>query len=271
MKEQEEKSKVGCIAGGLQLFGLIGGIITIFSVINVAFDLKWGLRVYGARTELPTDWFTVIAIAIICAIAYGISALMTSAGVRNLFQKRPWLKWVTPIVIVLALSFGFYAVYYNIEYAGPLHYASRSNDIDAVKEELKNGVDEYDYHRSVYECIKLDHLEILALLLEQPNAKETINDDFISALEFGSMDVLIVFIEAGVGPKGESGDFLAQFLAVSQLPNDEKEIVGLKLLQAGADPNGVYTGGYYGTDLTAYEQAKELGLEKLVTAMETKE
>ena len=53
------------------------------------------------------------------------------------------------MVVTLVLVFGFYAVYYNIEYAGPLHYASRSNDIETVKEELQEDIDSIteDYNR----------------------------------------------------------------------------------------------------------------------------
>jgi hypothetical protein len=270
MTEAQEESKGGCISGGLQLFGVIGGIITIISAINVAFDLRWSLKVYGSTTELPTDWFAVIAIAIICAIALGISAIMTSTRVRKLFQKHRWLKWTTPIVITLVLVVGFYSVYYNIEYAGPLHYATRSNDIETVNELLLAGVDDEDYEESVYECVELDHLEILKILLEHPNAQENIKDNFVLAIEMrGSMDVLIIFIDAGVGPEGKYGDFLAEFLAVSDMSKEEKEKVGIKLFEAGANPNGLYTGGYMGTELTALEQAKAQGLTKLVTAMET--
>lgn len=268
MTEQQENPKGGCISTGLLLFAYIGGIITIVSVINVAFDLEWGLRVYGARTELPTDWFTVIFIAIVCAIAWGISAIMTSRKVRNQFQKHPWLKWLTPMVITLAVTMGFYAVYYSIEYAGPLHYAARSNDIETVNELLQGGVDADDYDEAVYECAELDHPEILKMLLEDPKAKETIKHNFVLAINIGSKDVLITFIEAGVGSEGENGDFLAEFLAVSQLSQKDKELVGMKFLEAGANPNGVYTAGYNGTDLTALEQAKAQGLTKLVSAME---
>lgn len=269
MSEQlEEAPKGGCISGGLNLFGTIGGLITIASVINVVFDLDLSLRVYGSTTELPSDWFSVIAIAIICAIALGISAIMTSTRVRKLFEARPWLKWTTPIVITLAFVFGFYAVYYSIEYAGPLHYATRSNDIETVNELLQKGVDDKDYDEAVYECVELDHIEVLKILLEHPKAEETIKDNFVLAIEMGSMDILITFIDAGVGSEGKYGDFLAEFLAVSDLSKAEKEKVGLKLFEAGANPDGLYTGGYWGTELTALEQAKEQELTKLVTAME---
>jgi hypothetical protein len=267
MTNQQDEPKGGCIAGGLMLFAIIGGIITLISAINVAFDLEWSLRVYGTRTKLPTDWFTVIAVAIICALAWGVSAIMTSEKVRNQFQKHRWLKWLTPIVITLVIVFGFYSVYYSMEYSGPMHYASRSNDIETVKEELKKDIDDSDYLSSVYECMELDHVEILALLLAHPHAEETKKGNFNYALEAGSMDVLLTFIDADVGYEGESGDFLAQLLAVSELSKEEKEIVGMKLLDAGANPDGVYTGGFKGTELTALDQAKEQGLTKLVNAM----
>ncbi len=268
MTEQEEEPKGGCISGGLNLFGGLCGLITVVSVFNVAFDLDLAIRVYGSSTELPTEWMAVIALAVISAITLGISAIMTNRWIRKKFQTYPWLKWAAPIVITLALVFGFYAVYYNIEYAGPLHYASRSNDIEAVKEELKEGVEERDFDRSVWECIKLDHVEILSLLLEHPNAEENMKGDFSYALDIGSKDVLILFIDAGVGAEGEEGEFLAQFLAVSELSKEEKEIVGLKFFETGSNPDGVYTGGYMGTELTAIEQAREQGLTKLVAAVE---
>lgn len=267
-EQQQQAPKGGCISTGLRMFGVLCGIITIISAINAAFDLELVLRVYGSRTALPTDWMAVIALAVVSAITLAISAIMTSVWVKKQFKVYPWLKWATPIVITLLLVFGFYAVYYNIEYAGPLHYAARSNDIETVKEELQEDVDDRDYRYAVDECIELDHTEILTLLLQHPKAEEHIKGDFIYALETGSLDVLMIFIDAGVGSTGESGDFLAQFLAVSSLSKTEKETVGLKLLEAGANPDGVYTGGYYGTDLTALEQAKEQGLTKLVTAME---
>jgi len=268
MTEQQQTPKGGCISTGLQLFGGLCGLITIVSVFNVAFDLELGLRVYGSSTELPTEWMAVIALAVVSVITLGISAIMTSMWVRQQFQTYTWLKWATPIVITLVLAFGFYAAYYNIEYAGPLHYAARSNDIEAVKEELQEGVDDKDYRYAVDECIELDHLEILKLLLEHPNAEENMKGDFVYALEMGSMEVLTVFIDAGVGPEGHSGDFLAQFLAVSELSKAEKEKVGLLLFSAGANPDGLYNGGYKGTELTALEQAREQGLTKLVTVME---
>ena len=104
--------------------------------------------------------------------------------------------------------------------------------------------------------------------MAHPNAQENIKDDFIYALEIGSMDVILTFIEAGVGSEGKYGDFLAHFLAVSELPKDEKEQVGLKLLETGASPEGVYTGGYMGIELTALEQAKKQGLTKLANTLE---
>jgi hypothetical protein len=238
------------------------------SAINVAFDLDLNLRVYGARTELPTDWFTVIAVAIICLIAWGISAIMSSRKVGNLFQKHSWLKWATPIVITLVVVLGFYATYYSIEYAGPLHYATRSNNVETVNELLEEGVDIDDYDEAVYECVELDHVEVLKILLKDPKAVGTINKNFILAIESGSRDILITFIDAGVGSEGEYGDFLAEFLAVSHISKEDRVKVGLKLFEAGASPDGIYTGGYRGTDLTALEQAKEQGLSKLVEAME---
>ena len=105
-------------------------------------------------------------------------------------------------------------------------------------------------------------------MLEHPNAAENMQGDFSYALQVGSMEVLIIFIDAGVGSEGEDGDFLAEFLAVSELSKKEKEKVGLKLFETGANPDGLYTGGYRRTDLTALEQAREQGLTKLVTAME---
>lgn len=269
MTEQEQAPKGGCISTGLMMFGGLCGIITLISVINVAFDLDLSIKVYGSRTELPTEWMSVIALAIVSAIALGIYAIMTNRWVRKKFQAHPWLKWVTPILITSALVIGFYAVYYNIEYAGPLHYAARDNDIETIKEELEEDIDDKDYRYAVDECIELDHLEILKLLLEHPYPEKNMKGDFVYALEMGSMDVITVFIDAGVGTEGEYGDFLAHFLAVSELSKEEKETVGLKLFETGASPDGLYTGGYKGTELTALEQAKEQGLTKLVTAMET--
>ena len=75
---------------------------------------------------------------------------MSSTKVANLFQKHRWLKWASPIIITFVLVFGFYAVYYSIEYAGPLHYATRSNDIETVNELLQNGVDDDDYDEEYY-------------------------------------------------------------------------------------------------------------------------
>ncbi|MFT5823500.1 MAG: hypothetical protein ACI8ZM_004762 [Crocinitomix sp.] len=270
MTEQEQEApRGGCISTGLLMFAGICGLITVVSVFNVAFDLEWAVGVSGSFADLPTEWMSVIALALVSLITWGISAIMTSRWVGKQFKTHPWLKWATPIVITLAFVIGFYALYYSIEYAGPLHYAARANDIETVKEELQEGVDEDDFHRSVWECIKLDHAEILKLLLEHPNAEKDMKWDFSYALDIGSMDVLILFIDAGVGSEGEDGDFLAQFLAQSELSKEEKEKVGLKLFEAGANPDGLYTGGYMGTELTALEQAREQGLTKLVTAMET--
>ncbi len=268
MTEQQQAPKGGCIPTGLKMFGSMCGLITITSVFNVVFDLELGIEAYGSSTELPTEWMGVIALGVVSVITLGIYAIMTSMWVRRKFQTHPWLKWATPVTITLVLVLGFYAVYYSIEYAGPLHYASRSNDIETVMEELKDGVKEEDYHRSVWECIELDHVEILKLLLEHPNAAKNMQEYFSYALQAGSMKVLILFIDTGVGSEGEDGDFLAEFLAVSELSKKEKGKVGLKLFERGAKPDGLYTGGYRGTDLTALEQAREQGLTKLVTAME---
>jgi len=142
-----------------------------------------------------TDWFTVIALAIICALAWGVSAIMTSARVRKQFQTRPWLKWATPIVITLVLVFGFYAVYYSIEYAGPLHYAARANDIETVKEELENGVSDDDFDEALYECAELDHVEVLKILLKDPKAKENLNYNFILDIKISSTYIKLEFIE----------------------------------------------------------------------------
>jgi len=87
------------------------------------------------------------------------------------------------------------------------------------------------------------------------------------ALESGSADIIITYIDAGVGSEGEYGDFLAEFLAVTDLQTEDKEKVGLKLFEAGANPNGLYTGGYRATDYTAMEQARAQGLTELVAAM----
>ena len=268
MTEHEKAPKGGCLATGLGLFGSMCAPLTLVSAVNVAFDLDLEIRVYGTNAQLPTDWMAVIALAVISAITIGIAALITSAKVKQKYQTYPWLKWATPLVIILGLTFGFYATYYTIEYAGPLHYATRSNDIETVKKELKKGVEDNDFRYSIDECIKLSHVDILKILLAHPNAQENIKDDFIYALEIGSMDVILTFIEAGVGSEGKYGDFLAHFLAVSELPKDEKEQVGLKLLETGASPEGVYTGGYMGIELTALEQAKKQGLTKLANTLE---
>jgi hypothetical protein len=270
MTEQEEEApRGGCISTGLKMFGSLCGLITILSVFNVLFDLELGIGTRGSSSAaLPTEWMSVIALAIVSLITLGIAAIMTSKRVGRLFQSHPWLKWATPIVITLSLVFGFYAVYYSIEYAGPLHYASRSNDIETVNELLQEGVDDDDYDRAVRECVKLDHIEILEILLADPEAEGTIKDNFLGALEMGSMDVIITFIDAGVGSEGEYGDFLAEFLAVADMGIKEKEKVGLRFLEAGANPDGIYTGGYKGTELTALQQARDQGLTKLVNAME---
>lgn len=268
MNQQEEAPRGGCIGTGISLFARLCGIITLISIINVAFDLELGLRVYGSRTELPTHWEAVIALGVVTLITWGIAVLVTSQKVGRVFKTYPWLKWATPILITVGLVGGFYALYYNIEYGGPLHYATRANDIDAVKEELADGIEEEDYRYSIGECVKLDRVEILALLAEHPFNEKYLKEDFSYAMDIGSMELLLIFIDAGVGYEGEEGDYLAQFLAISELSNEEKETVGFKLLVAGANPNGLYTGGYRGTDLTALEQAREQGLTNLVAAME---
>lgn len=268
MTEQEEAPRGGCIATGIKMFAGLCGMVTVASIVNVAFDLDLALEFSGQETALPTDWMAVIALAIVSLLAYGIGWLMTSSWVGSKFKTYPWLKWLTPVLITLLLSIGFYAAYYNIEYAGPMHYASRANDIEAVEEELQGDFDEYDFDRSVRECITLDHVEILELLLNHPHGQETLDENIVFSLEMGSKDVIITFIDAGVGNEGEYGEFLAEFLAVSDLSNNEKIEVGLRFLENGADPKGVYTGGYMGTDLTAIEQAEEQGLLKLVKAME---
>ena len=94
-----------------------------------------------------------------------------------------------------------------------MHYETRANDTERVKEELKEGVEEEDYSRSIFECIMSDRLEILDILLSDKNIKE----DFIYALEMGSKDVIHTFIDAGVGIEDNYGDFLADFLAVTDL------------------------------------------------------
>ncbi|GEM_PF-6373873 len=267
-EEQEKAPEGGCFSTGLLLFSGIGGIITLVSAVNVALDLDLSLRVYGSTTELPTDWFAVIALAIVCGIAFGIYTLMTSLKVRKQFRARPWLKWATPLAILLVLSSGFYAVYYNIEYAGPLHYAARSNDLETINELLQEEVDDDDYDEAVYECVELDHVKVLKALLEHPVAKESLEENYTMGLNIASMGALLAFADAGLGSEGKYGDVLAEFLAVSDLSIPEKEKVGLKLLEVGASPDGLYTGGYKSTELTALEQARQQGLRKLVDAME---
>jgi hypothetical protein len=268
MTEPNNKEGGGCIATILKMFGTLCGIYTLVSAVNVGFDLDLGIRVYGARTELPTDWMAVIALGVVSVITLGITYLMTSGKVRKLFQAYPSLKWGVPVGIVLFLSFGFYALYYHIEYSGPLHYATRANDVESVKEQLKEAVDQEDLLAAVDECIMTDHPEILSYLLKHPVAKKNMNDDFVFAVEMGSMKVICVFIDAGVDMQGKNGEFLTEFLAVTDLGMKDMETVGLKLLEAGANPDGLYTGGYVGTDLTAIELARQKGLTKLVAAME---
>ena len=264
----EQEPRGGCIATGIRMFAGLAGLITLASVVNVMFDLELELEVSGTSTALPTDWMAVIALGVVSGIAFGISWLMTSQWVGQKFKERPWLRWITPILIVALLSIGFYATYYNIEYAGPLHYASRANDIETIREELQEDYDEYDLHRAVWEAIELDHVEILILLLAEPSAKAEMKDDIGYALDIGSKEVIIAFIDAGVETTGEDGEFLAEFLATSDLSDSDKEEVGIRFLEAGADPYGYYTGGYQRTDLSAVEQAEEQGLTRLVKMME---
>ncbi len=161
-----KKEKGGCLYllfGTIpMMMGVLLAIVGVLSVLNVAFGWELMLKLYGSRTELPTDMVGAIALLALAVFFYGFGKLATSQKLKAAIQRKKIL--LVPLIGGIALVLYLLAqVVMIFGYGGIAEWGVATNNFWAVS--VGESQDSKDY--LLWRAVVYENVDAAEYLVEQ--------------------------------------------------------------------------------------------------------
>ena len=262
--EQTTKKKGGSIISAiLQLSGIITFGVGIIASLNTIFNWNIGLRVSGARIEVPSDWESSIAFFVFGVLLFGFGWILGLGKVRTLFKKHKWLVFVILALSGLGGFFGLNSL--NVmSMGGPALAAAQQNKPDALKKLYADNKINVEETELLARALYYESKDVILYLIEKgvnTNANFTEGMPMIFRALLTDTDIIMAFLNAGtdLSVKNSEGETvliaLAGSYAISQ--EDAVKIAGI-MLNRKVDKNARNKEGK-----TAAEVAENRGYSEL--------